>query len=257
MLNQELLEQAIEKYYNKNEVSDRHYKNDTMEDFILRIHNQCDPSTYGKKFVNKILKDHGSYERNEMKLYTVFDKSDKGDMAICYPEADYFSGRYYDPRTRYYRPLDYKTEVIKKWFEVKISYLGKNNDIFTIRNVRPYQDFDYFLLCFVDCKDNFKPTFIMLKKGVITDNPFNITLTAMNGTKNANKDNKDIGYGTTIKKNSWRQSYLLSKNLLGGTSYSDVTEFLNKEFDKVKIEFNEKVPLNQEQLDEIEKYKCA
>jgi hypothetical protein len=257
MVNQELLELATEKYYNKNDINDRHYNTDGMEDFIMRIYNQCDPSTYGKKFVKKILKDHRGNERNKMKLYSVFDKSDIGDMALCYPEADYFSGIYYDPRTRYFRRLDYKTEVVKKWFEVKISYLGRDNDIFTIRNVRPYQDFDYFLLCFVDCKDNFKPKFIMVKKYVIADNPFNITLTPMNGTKNANKDNKDIGYGTTIKKGSWRESYLLSKNLLGGTSYSDVTEFFNKEFNKLKIEFDEKVPLNQEQLDEMEKYKCA
>lgn len=256
MVNQELLEQAINKYNNKNYVGDHHY-NDGMEDFILRIHNQCDPSSYGKKFVKKILKDHKSYERNEMKLYTVFDKTDKGDIAMAYPEASYFSNVFCDPRTRCHRELNFKTEVLKKWFEVKISYLNKGSDLFTIRNVRPYQDFDYFILCFVDCKRNFEPMFIVVKKNIIANNPSVITLTPMNGTKKANKDNKDIGYGATIKKGSWKESYLLSYNLLEGTTYGDLTKFFNEEFDRLKIEFDEKVPLNENQLEHIKKYETV
>ena len=238
-LNQELLEQAKDKYESKNDIKDHYYYKDSMEDFILRMFIHCDPSSYGKKFVKKILRDHKSDDKG-VTLYSVFDKTDRGDIALSYPEPNYFTGRFYDPRE--FRELDYQTEVFKKWAEVKISYLGKN-DTFTIRNIRPYQDFDYYLLCFVDCKDNFKPCFILVSKDVITNNPV-FTLTPMNGTKNANKDNKDIGYGMTVKRNGDNFFYLTEiTNLLEGTTYQDVTNFFIRENEKLKRHFNKTVPV--------------
>jgi hypothetical protein len=183
----------------------------------------CDPASYGRQFVKKIMRDDKDLN-DKRNLYYVKDWVELGDLVQMFPGVDYFSGLFYD----YKRNEQVSWEdLAKKTFEVKISYLTKKGN-YNIRNIRPHQDFDYFLFCFVDCERDFTPKFILVDRSVITDNKYVFTLTPMNGTKNANKDNKDIGYGTTFKKNSMQELVLEDNNLLEGTTYEDVKNFHRK-----------------------------
>lgn len=247
-INETLLEQAILRYENKNKIRDEHYKED-INSFILRLYLQCDPAGYGKVFVKKILRDNNG--KNGINIYPMLDRGDKGDMAQTYPERHYFTGQFYDKRFPFTKELPFN-KVITKYYEVKISYLGKN-DTYTIRNIRPYQNFDYYILCFVNCKNKFKPSFIVVPKKEITENSI-FTLTPMNGTKNANKDNKDIGYGTSLKRNHWKDLYLEGQNLLKGTSYEDLITYLSEQSLELEKTFNKTVKITSEDRRRIKEH---
>jgi hypothetical protein len=251
MVDLELLNKANSRYYNKNRVWDDDYKED-MDNFILKMYLDCDPAGYGKVFVKKILRDHDSINEHGINIYPVMDKGDMGDVALVYPKRNYFYGEFYDPRILHYsRVLSYG-EIPKIFFEVKISYLGKNGT-FTVRNIRPYQDFNYYILCFVDCKNNFRPRFLVVDKKVITENHV-FTLTPMNGTKEANKDNTDIGYGLSFKRNHWKDLYLESRNLMKGTTYEHLTEYLKEQNQVLKEVFEDRVKLSDNDKNRIKEY---
>lgn len=252
MVNPILLEQAKDRYRCKNTITDKQYEED-MNSFILRLYLQCDPAGYGKVFVKKILRDHDTIKQPNIYLYPMLDRGDIGDVVITYPEREYFTGCFYDPRiSKYFASrLNFTTQVTKRFFEVKISYLGKN-DTYTVRNIRPYQNFEYYILCFVNCENNFKPTFLVVNKSVITDGSV-FTLTPMNGTKNANKDNTDIGYGISFKRDSWKDLYLEGKNLMKGTTYQDLTNFLSEITPVLKKEFEKTIKISPKDKKEMKR----
>jgi hypothetical protein len=227
-MNQELLEMANNRYYFKNNIEKSDYYDD-MDDFILQIYIQCDPASYGKQFVRKII--HDSDESRIYEILGVSDSSDEGDISITFDNFEFFCKKETEWVLKGKRLVPMCKVILDnipmKTIEVKISYLGKNES-YTIRNIRPYQDFNYFLLCFVDCKDNFKQTFVLVNKEVIT-NSKNITLTPMNGTKNINEGNVNIGYGTAFNKYSDTFDYIKEKNILNGTNYTDVLDFFETE----------------------------
>lgn len=251
MVDQELLKQAQDRYSSKNTIRDNHY-NEDMDSFILRLYLQCDPAGYGKVFVKKILRDHDSTNKHGINIYPMLDKVDNGDVGITYPKREYFSGKFFDPRVTHCSVVKYEN-IAKRFFEVKISYLGKN-DTFTVRNIRPYQNFDYYILCFVDCRNNFSPRFYVVDKKVITDGSI-FTLTPMNGTKKANKDNTDIGYGLSFKRNHWKDLYLEGRNLMKGTTYEHLTEFLSEQCTILKDEFERTVKVSKEDIKEMKRVK--
>jgi hypothetical protein len=110
---------------------------------------------------------------------------------------------------------------IKKFFELKSSYSRKSGR-YGIAHIRDYQTFDYFIICFVDREDNFKPYFYLLTKSFICDN---FKLKAMNNTDKANKDNVNIDKTMSISKE--KAYYMFGEaNLLNGTSYQDLMDFL-------------------------------
>jgi hypothetical protein len=254
MVNEVLLEQAIDRYNSKNTITDNHYKDD-MNSFILRIYLQCDPAGYGKVFVKKILRDHNSLNEHGINIYPMLDRSNIGDVVLTYPKEEYFTSKFYDPRCKYAKEINFMKDVSKRFFEVKISYLGKN-DTYTVRNIRPYQNFEYYILCFVNCAKNFKPTFLVVDKSVITDGSI-FTLTPMNGTKKSNKDNTDIGYGLSFKRDHWKDLYLESKNLMDGTTYEDLTRFFSEMTPTLKKEFEKNVKISPKDRKEKKKYKIS
>ena len=112
----------------------------------------------------------------------------------------------------------------KLWFEVKVSYLGKN-DTYSVRYIRPWQDFDYYLLCFVNplnCKPNY---FVLTCHDIIK----NFKCHYMNGTKESNKSNSKSAYGITIKLGSDSYKKLFDLNRLSGNDGLHVFEFLAKQ----------------------------
>jgi hypothetical protein len=113
--------------------------------------------------------------------------------------------------------------VGERAYEIKVSFLSQENT-YCITHIRMWQKFTHYILCFVDCRDNFTPNFIVLNKFELNK----LNLGAMNNTKEANVDNHNIELRVTIKKDSKEYNFLLRNNLLNGTSYGDLREYIEK-----------------------------
>ncbi len=158
-----------------------------MDDFIYLISDVCTPNKYGNLFPKKVCYDSKNI------MVEIPSGEDRGDCRI---------GK-------------------SKFAELKISFINKNKS-YSIRNIRGWQNFDYFILCFVD--ENIKARYYCVKKEVITNNPA-LTLSFMNGTKQSNMNNETVGMATSIKAIdvNW---YFKNHNLLGGTSYKHLLKFI-------------------------------
>jgi hypothetical protein len=236
MFNKNLMEMAKNRFNKKNILTDIDF-NKSLRDFILYVYINCDPAVYGTNWSKKLLKDIRNYGIKN--TYRVLDKSDLGDITLSFPEYNYW-----DLKPTYIHPL-HKTshhvseeQCVRKFYEIKISYLGKSES-YTIRNLRKYQELDGYIFTFVDCVDDFNPKFIFVSHDDLY-NRSGLTFTPMNGTKKQNKDNTNIGVGTTFKKGSRQELNLLYLNKLNGTSFEDLMDFLNKENDIIKKEFSNK-----------------
>lgn len=187
----------VKKVSNKRNVVTTKTYDIPMEKFLMEIYDNCTPSVYGDLFPKKILHDMNGKIRN------ISPKLDRGDIHINY----------------------------KVYFEGKISYRGKSGK-YNITNLRGWQKFNYFILCFVDTQDNFKSHFYCVPQTTIFDNPC-ISLTAMNNTAGANKYNKNVGTRTTV--NCEDLNWLFKKdNVLKGTSYKHLTSFIKSQYTKLK-----------------------
>ena len=110
----------------------------------------------------------------------------------------------------------------KIFYEIKSSYLRLETNTFRITHIRDYQNFDYFIICFIDRSDNFKPYFYFLPKSFICNN---FTLTPMNNTKKANMGNLNIDKAMSINREEAFYRFE-SASLLNGTSYEDLMAYL-------------------------------
>ena len=139
-----------------------------LDEFIVRVHQNCYPNTYGKLFAKKLINesDGGLVEVNQ-----------NLDLADCYFTTE---------------------ELQRKFCEVKISYINKNGK-YRITNIRGYQNFDFFILSFVDMTDSFKTQCYIVPKEIVCSNP-KIRLTPMNGTKLINRYNKYVAMSATLSK---------------------------------------------------------
>ena len=116
---------------------------------------------------------------------------------------------------------DYK--VLSKYFEVKVSFLSNRYDTYNITHIRQWQRFNYYLICFIDCENNFTPNYYVIDKHTI--NKFR--LTPMNGTPQSNSGNFNIEMRTTVKNNSEEIRILKNSNLLRDTSLQSLKSFLH------------------------------
>jgi hypothetical protein len=116
---------------------------------------------------------------------------------------------------------DYK--VLSKYFEVKVSFLSSRNNSYNITHIRQWQRFNYYLICFIDCENNFTPNYYVIDKHII--NKFR--LTPMNGTPLSNSGNFNIEMRTTVKNNSEQIRILKNSNLLRDTSLQSLKSFLH------------------------------
>lgn len=165
-----------------------------MDEFICHLINVCQPTKYGNEFPKKVCYD------SKNKMIEVASNLERGDCRIG----------------------------TLKHAELKISIVGKTNS-YNIRNIRGWQDFDYFILCFVyiDAKtQEFKVRFYCVDKEVITNNPA-LKLNYQNGTAKSNENNDKVGMCAVIKHEdlSW---HFKKKNLLEGTSYKHLLKFIDK-----------------------------
>lgn len=163
-----------------------------MDEFIVRAKSYI-PATYGKMVAKKICHD----SKNKMMGISV--SMERGDATI--------SSRLY--------------------YEVKVSYLNKCGR-FGIKNIRPWQLFDYFIMCLVDTTNNgFKTFYYCVPKHVLIDNPV-LSLCGQNNTKVSNELNGRVGMSTTFDLND--HSWLFKEeSVLKGTTYNDLMEYIDSQ----------------------------
>jgi hypothetical protein len=162
-----------------------------MGKFLMKSYTQCTPNKYGDLFSKKVIYD----SKNILKGLSA--SLNRGDCHMGF----------------------------EKYFECKVSYLNKSGK-YSITNIRNWQDFDYFILCFVDTGDNFKPYFYCVPKETITNNPC-ITLTGMNNTSDINSKNTYVGTRTSV--NNVDLNWLFkNSSTLKGTSYKHLEDFIKK-----------------------------
>lgn len=164
-----------------------------MDDFLMKSYNVCTPNKYGDLFSKKVIHD----SKNIIKELS--PTLDRGDCHIKY----------------------------QTYFECKVSFRNKSGK-YSITNIRNWQKFDYFILCFVDTFDNFKSHFYCVSKETITGNPC-INLNAMNNTNEINLKNTYVGMRTNI--NEIDLDWLFkSKSELKGTTYKHLQNFIKQKY---------------------------
>lgn len=161
----------------------------SIDEFICEISYKCSPNVYGTIFPKKVCYD----SKNGM--VEVSRTLELGDCLI---------GK-------------------SKYAELKISFISKSGS-YSIRNIRRWQNFDYFILCFVNSNDNFKAKYYCVEKEVITNNS-SLVLGFMNGTKASNMNNDKVGMAVSIKHEDVN-FHFKEHNLLEGTSYKHVLKFI-------------------------------
>jgi hypothetical protein len=108
-----------------------------------------------------------------------------------------------------------------KYAELKISFKPSNGK-YNIKNIRQWQNFDYYILCFVD--EYMKDKYYCVNKDVIAKNP-ELTLSYQNGTVNSNVNNTKVNMSVSIHHDDVN-FYFKEHNLLGGTSYKHLLKFI-------------------------------
>ena len=162
---------------------------ETLEDYLALCYLKYRPNEYGKHIQNRLEEYFG--------MRKVSEQTEKGDSIYS------------------------TTNNNKVWFEIKVSFLGKN-DTYTVRYIRPWQNFDYYLLCFIDPR-NCEPKFYVVTCDDLVKN-FNCTY--MNGTKESNKSNLKSALGLTLKLGTPNYRLLKSLNRMKGNQAINVFEFL-------------------------------
>lgn len=187
------LQKAFERRSELNIIDSADYDMD-MDEFICHLINVCQPMKYGLEFPKKVCYD-SNYAMKE-----ISGTMDRGDCVI---------GN-------------------SKYAELKISVVGDTKKKYNIRNIRKWQDFDYYILCLVYINSNteeFNVRYYCVDKDVITNNPA-LKLSYQNGTAKSNANNENPGLVTQIPHEdvSW---YFKKKNLLEGTSYKHLLKFID------------------------------
>lgn len=204
----------------------------TIEDYVLLLYNECSPSVYGKLFEKKIIRDMISIG---LPVEGIDKKWGLGDLMLSYPQKRNIvtnidekvdgSSVIHSLKIGMFNLLSHK-------YEIKFSYLGKNLS-YCIKNIRLYQDVDFYLMAFVDVYDDFKIHYTCLKKESLNF----FTLTPMMGTLNSSK-NENIDYSITVKEDSLNYSYLMKElNVLKGNRYEHVIKFLSDNSLMLRTEF--------------------
>ena len=115
-------------------------------------------------------------------------------------------------------------KILKKYFEVKVSYLTQKNDSFNLTHLRTWQNFNYYLCCFIDCDDNFTPHFYVVDRKIVSQ----MKLNYMNGTPKSNEDNTNVEMRATLTRGKENFRMINKHNLLKVTTYESLKEFVRE-----------------------------
>lgn len=237
-----LLEIAQNKYINKNKIREIDFDY-SIYDFILKLYVNCDPASYGKQFEKKLRRDLQS-SLNTTVFYT-YNSTDRGDIAISFPNRNMFYGgfSYHCPKTKktFATINDSRFNDIVQfgYYETKLTFLGKNGG-YTIRNLRPHQDVDGYIITTVDCENDFTPEYFFLTKEDLFENSL-LTFSYMNGTKKNNLENNNVGVGTQFKKNSFDHRNIRKYSKLKEPTYEALVGYLEKEKTRLEKKFKQEL----------------
>ena len=154
-------------------------------DYICECYTKLNPCSYGSRIENKIKKI--------LKVKTVKKGENRGDFSFG-----------------------------TKYGEIKITFLSQTN-CYNITHIRLYQDFDFYLFCFIDCEEMFTPNFYLIPKNIMNKLP----LTSMNGTEESNMKNKNVDQRITIKKDSKEHKLIIKHSILKGSTINDLNAYIN------------------------------
>jgi hypothetical protein len=202
-----------------------------LQEFIIECFLDYSPSSYGKYIQEKIM---NACIREGIYIKKISDKENKGDCELVYPygslQIDYNGD--YGKQTFTWTPSD--KFIIKKNFEIKVSYLGKNGN-YTLRNLRPYQNVEGgYIICLIDCELDFQPNFYLVDSSVIFQN---FTLSHMNGVGSEHTNQAFENYGVSIGDGSYGHIVLRNNNKLSGTTLEDLISYFEKTQSEMKSEF--------------------
>lgn len=159
--------------------------NDDFHEFLVDCYLILTPQSYGAK-INKEIVERGGFEK-------VKPKDDQGDCAK--------NG---------------------KFAEIKASYLSTTNS-WNLIQLRPYQNFDYYIFLLIDNLDNFTPYFFVLHKSDLDY----FQVRSIHGTEESNKDNQNIEYKLTVYRESKEFELLSRLNLIDDNSLEGVINFFD------------------------------
>ena len=158
-----------------------------LEDFICQAYLKLNPNSYGMYIQEKV--------RRILNVKKVYTSLERGDY-----------------------------EFNNKFAEVKVSYLSSKTDSYNITHLRTWQHINFYLFCFIDCKNNFKPNFYLIDKNIINK----LKLGYMNGTPQANINNQNVELRATVKVDSDNMKVIKKFNLLKDTSIESLKDYLKK-----------------------------
>jgi hypothetical protein len=115
--------------------------------------------------------------------------------------------------------------IAGQYYEVKTSYLTQSGDSYNITHIRPWQNINYYLLCFIDCDNDFTPYFYVINKNIINM----MKLSYMNGTPNSNMDNLNIELRASVKIDGHNHKVITKHNLLKDTTINSLFNFINEQ----------------------------
>jgi hypothetical protein len=204
----------------------------SLQEFIIECFLDYAPASYGKYLQEKIVR---SCFREGVNIKRISDKENKGDCELVYPfsslktEHDGYNGKHmftWTPSEKF---------KVKKNFEIKVSYLGKNGK-YTLRNLRPYQNMvGGYIICLIDCDLDFQPKFYLVDELVIFQN---FTLSHMNGVGSEHNTNQGFeNYGISIGDGSYGHIVLRDNNKLLGTTFEDLISYFKETQSEMKTEF--------------------
>lgn len=211
------LELAKDRFERNKYNSDLDYDK-SFREFVIDCYLNYGPSSYGVYIQKKILL---TLQSNKINIDSICQKENRGDfrLNLNFQHVLKISGNDIFPS------MSYGLFNSRKHFEFKSSYLGKNGG-YTIRNIRPYQDIDGgYLLCFIDCENDFKEEFYLVDYEVI-ENIFN--LSHMNGVSTQHKKGGFVNYGASFYKNSFEHFRLGLYSKLDGKDLNAVISYFNK-----------------------------
>ena len=209
------LQIATEKYLTNNKLPD-HVWDISFNEFVMASFAHCEPNSRGCKFVTKLIND------SEGHIKKVSAKLKMGDVKI---------GNTYN--------------------EVKNPYLCRESKSFRITNIRPWQDFTNFIICLVDCEDNFKAHFFVIRKNDLLSHSL-VNLINQHPDADSDKYNTKRNMVIQMEKNDMLH-VLNSVTLLRGTTYEDFVDYVkyigvNTLDEKIEFQFRAKRTYKKKQV---------
>lgn len=214
-LTEKLLLEAKRTYDPSRLINDLDYSNLNMYQFILKAV-LSDSQYYGKTLQKKIIFDLCRDTIDTIR--SVPDKEDCGDM--CLTNQINSHGEYY---------------------EIKCSVLS-STDTWAITNIRPWQDYKFFILLFIDRSKDFKYRFFVIDKQTLLNSGGSIGLHFQNNTAESNVGNDRAGRRATISRGKGSETYLLKHNLLEDNSYESLCKFMFERHEVLGSNDSEYVP---------------